>query len=179
MLQKKDIYYVLAIIFTVVFFGAFIIPQVTRLLLFYGMTTWLIIIIVCIIIPIFAIFLLWLIIHEIQQHFLTLDLSDEEVQKSRLVKKVFSEEDEKFIEEKMREQLDKFKFEDEDIYEIHSDLILTYVNNRLKTEKTINLKNITNSLEIPIGIVRDILLVQIADGLIEGVIENNILNCSD
>ena len=177
--QRKDVYYVLAIILTVVFFGVFVIPQIARILLIFGVATWLLILIVCVVIPIFAVATLWMIVLEIQQHFKDLELSDTEVEESQLVEKVFTKEDEKFIEEKMREQLEKFKFQDDDIFELHSDLILTYVNNRLKTDKTIPLVDISKMVEIPLDVVKDILLVLIADGLVDGMIKKDVLECSD
>jgi len=138
-----------------------------------------------------------MIIYEIQHHYKSLDLSDKEVEESQLVKKFLTEDDEKFIEEKMREQLDKFQFEDEEVYEVHRDLILTYLKNLMKIEKAIPIGNISKMVEIPVKIdktipigniskmveipeevVKDILLVLIADGLIDGMIEKNVLVCS-
>ncbi len=141
--------------------------------------TWLIILATCILIPLVAISLLWMIIHEIQQHYKSLELSDKDVEESQLAKKVFTKDDEQFIEKKMREQLDKFQYEDEEAYEVYVDLILTYINNKLKTKKSIALPEISKMVEIPEEVVKDILLLLIADGLIEGIIKDNILDCSD
>ena len=113
--SKQDIYYILSIIFIVSFFGIWIIPQITRLLINHTVSTWLIILIDCIILPIIALSLLWLIIQEIQEHYKNLDFSDsdKEIEESFLINETFSEEDEKFIEEKMREKLEKDQFEDD------------------------------------------------------------------
>lgn len=173
--QRKDIYYLAAILGVVVFFGAAIIPQVTRLLLFYGLDLWIVILIVCVFIPLFAVALLWLIVYEIQQYFNTAELSDQEVAASQLVDRVYTPEDDQFIEAKMREQLEKFQFQDEDAYEIYSDLIFTYIRNRIKTDSEIPLEDISNMVNIPKEVVKDILLVQIAEGLIDGSIENDLL----
>ena len=156
-----------------------VIPQVTRLLITTHAAPWVIVIVTCVLLPVLAISLLYMIIYEIQHHYMSLDLSDKEVEESQLVKKVLTEDDEKFIEEKMREQLDKFQFEDEDLYEVHVDLILTYVKNRVKIDKSIPLRNISKMVEIPEEVVKDILLVLIADGLVDGMIEKNVLVGSD
>ncbi|MHA1267637.1 MAG: hypothetical protein ACTSRS_20540 [Candidatus Helarchaeota archaeon] len=172
MVQKKDIYYLIAVIGTTIFFGVFIIPQLTHILFLYHTEIWLIILIVCILIPLFAITILWMVIHEIQEHFNKFELSDKEVEKIQL--KAFSEEEEQFIEAKMREQLDTFQFKDEEILDVYTDLILTYLNNQIKKESSIPIEKISNMVEIPIEIVKDILLLLIADELINGIIEDNI-----
>jgi len=113
-----------------------------------------------------------MVIHEIQEHFNKFELSDKEVEKIQL--KAFSEEEEQFIEAKMREQLDTFQFKDEEILDVYTDLILTYLNNQIKKESSIPIEKISNMVEIPIEIVKDILLLLIADELINGIIEDNI-----
>ena len=178
---KKDIYYTIAIIAVVGIFGVWIIPQTTQFLILYAFAPWFIILIVCVALPLIALALLWLIIQEIQSHYKELELSegDEEIEESPLMDEAFSEEDEKFIEEKMREQLEAHKFEDEDVLELSRDLILTYVTTRLKKNKVIPLIDISNELDIPLEVVTDILLLLIADNLVDGMVEKDGLVSSD
>ncbi|HUX98569.1 MAG TPA: hypothetical protein VMV49_03390 [Candidatus Deferrimicrobium sp.] len=175
MLRKIDWYYFIAIISVVTFFGAFMIPQITKLLFYYSLPFWGIIIITCILLPLFALFLLWLIIVEIQNHFRTEDFSKPGQIQPELIEDVFTEDDNKFIEAKMREQLDKSQFEDEELFEMHQDMVFSYVTNRAKSVKKILLADITKELELPTGVVKDIILILIADDLIDGLIENEIL----
>ena len=76
----------------------------------------------------------------------------------------------------MKEQLDQHQFEDEELFEMHRDLILTYIINRAKTTKEIPLTDIAKELELPLGAVKDLTLLLIADELIDGLIISDVLN---
>ena len=179
--SKKDIYYTIAIIAVVGLFGIWVIPQFTNFLIVHAVAPWLIILIVCVGLPLIALSLLWLIIQEIQNYYKDVELAegDEEIEESPLMDEAFSEADEKFIEEKVREQLEAHKFEDEDVLELSRDLILTYVTSRLKQNKVIPLIDISKELEIPLEVVKDILLLLIADDLVDGMVERDGLVSSD
>jgi uncharacterized membrane protein len=169
-LKKTDLYYIIATICIICFFGAWVIPQVLNYLLLNGIPDWLIIIIVAVIIPLFAILLLWLIIQEIQQHFKNPPISEPEKEESIPMKEVFTPEDIKFIEEKMQKQLETHEFKDEDNFERNYDLILSYMRHSLspKGTKTIVLTDIARELDLPLDSIKDILLLLVADGLIYG-----------
>jgi len=139
-------------------------------LLYNAFPDWLIIIIIAVIIPLVAILLLWLVIQEIQQHFKNIPPgpSNAPKEESILMKEVFTPEEEKFIEEKMRTQLETHEFKDEDNFERNYDLILSYLRHSLKVTKTIWLKDIARELTLPLDSIRDIILLLVADGLIYG-----------
>ena len=168
MLKKTDLYYIIATIAVICLFGVWVIPQVLSYLLYKGLPDWLIIIIIAVIIPLFAILLLWLLIQEIQQHFKNPPPSEPVKEESILTKDVFTPEEEKFIEEKMRTQLETHAFKDEDNFERNYDVILSYMRHSLKVTKTILLADIARELDLPLDSIRDILLLIVADGLIYG-----------
>jgi predicted PurR-regulated permease PerM len=168
LVKKTDLYYILATIGIVCLFGAWVIPQVLSYLLYRGLPDWLIIIIVALVIPLFAVLLLWLIIQEIQQHFRNLPPPKPEKEESILTKEAFTPEEEKFIEEKMRTQLEAHTFKDEDNFERNYDLVLSYMRHSLKVTKTILLADIARELDLPLDSIKDLLLLLAADGLIHG-----------
>ncbi|MDD1778565.1 MAG: hypothetical protein LUQ65_10390 [Candidatus Helarchaeota archaeon] len=167
-MKKTDLYYIIATICIVCFFGAWVIPQMLNYLLYNGTPEWLIVIIIAVIIPLFALLLLWLIIQEIQQHFKNLPPSEPEKEETILMKEAFTPDEEKFIEEKMRTQLETHEFKDEDNFERNYDLVLSYIRNSLKATKTIILKDIAHELDLPFESIKDIILLLVADGLIHG-----------
>ena len=172
MVKKIDVYYLIATISVLCFFGIWVIPTVLNFLLYRAIPDWLIIIIVAGVIPLFAILLLWLIIQEIQQHFKKLPSSEPEREEPFLMKEFFTEADEKFIEDKMKTQLESHEFEDEDNFERNYDLILSYIRNSLKASKTILLTDIVRELDLPFEVIKDIILLLNADGLIFGELKN-------
>lgn len=125
------------------------------------------------VIPLFAIILLWLIIQEIQQHFKQLPPIESTKEEPFLMKDVFTEADEKFIEEKMRTQLETHEFEDEDNFERNYDLILSYMRHSLKASKLISLQEIVRELDLPLDVIKDVILLLIADGLLYGKIKGD------
>ncbi len=161
-------------------FGAWIIPKTTQFLILHALDDWIIILIVCLVLPLIALTILWLVIQEIQAHFNISDkIIDKDINEDHLMKAAFTEEDEKFIEIKMKEQLDQHEFEDEDVFELSKDLILTYVNSRLRKSKAIPLNNISKELEIPHEVVKDIVLLLIADNQIDGMLEKDVIISSE
>ena len=168
LLKKTDIYYIIATICIVCFFGVWVIPQVLNYLLINVTPEWLIILIIAVIIPLFAILVLWLIIQEIQQHFKNPPPSEPAKEETILMKEAFTPDEEKFIEEKMRTQLATHEFKDEDNFERNYDLVLSYMRHSLKETKTILLQDIAHELELSMDNIKDILLLLVADGLIHG-----------
>jgi predicted PurR-regulated permease PerM len=177
LVSKQDIYYVIAIGFILGFFGIWIIPQTAHYLILHAVSELIIILVVCIILPLVAVALLWLIIQEIQDHFKELDLSDEDtpIEEGILARETFSEKDLEFIEEQVRTQLEEHQFEDEDVFELSKDLVLSYVNNRIKTNTIIPLIDISKDLELPIEVIKDLLLLLIADNLVDAMLEKDAL----
>ncbi len=175
MVSKQDIYYLIAIGFILGFFGIWIIPQTANYLILHAVSELIIILVVCVFLPLVAVALLWLIIQEIQEHFKELDLSDDDapLEEGILAREAFSEEDLEFIEAQVRSQLEERQFEDEDVFELSKDLVLSYVNNRIKTDTIIPLIDISEDLEIPIDVVKDLLLLLIADNLVDATLEKD------
>jgi hypothetical protein len=173
LVKKTDLYYIIATICIICFFGIWVISTVLEFLIVHAIPDWLVIIIVAGIIPLIATILLWLIIQEIQQHFKPVSPVESKKEEPFLIKEVFSEADEKFIEEKMKSQLETHKFEDEDAFERNYDLILSYMRHSLKESKKIPLEEIVRELDLPLDIVKDVVLLLIADGLLFGEIKGD------
>jgi hypothetical protein len=89
------------------------------------------------------------------------------------MKDVFTEADEKFIEEKMKTQLETHEFEDEDNFERNYDLILSYMRHSLNASKVISLQEMVRELDLPLDVIKDIILLLIADGLLYGKIKDD------
>jgi len=125
------------------------------------------------VIPLFAILLIWLVIQEIQAYFKKLPPPKPSKEEPFLMKEVFTEADERFIEEKMRTQLETHTFEDEEYFDRNYDLILSYIRHSLKVSKTIPLQDIVQELDLPFEVIKDIILLLIADGFIYGEITDD------
>jgi signal transduction histidine kinase len=173
LVKKTDLYYIIATICIICFFGIWVIPTVLKFLVLRAIPDWLIIIIVAGVIPLVAIILLWLIIQEIQQHFKQLSPIESKKEEPFLMKDVFTEADEKFIEEKMKTQLETHEFEDEDNFERNYDLILSYMRHSLNASKVISLQEMVRELDLPLDVIKDIILLLIADGLLYGKIKDD------
>ena len=180
LVTRRDIYYLVAIIVIVIVFGSWVIPQFAQILILHATPLWVQILIVCIVLPLVAITLLWLIIQEIQSHYKKDDtLKKDEVKENILVDEAFTDEDYKFIEEKLKEKLEKYQYDDEEVFELSKNLIHSYLINQIKTKKVIPLIDISQDLEIPLEVVKDIVLLLIADDLIDGMIETDALIISE
>ncbi|MHA1275612.1 MAG: hypothetical protein ACTSQI_03790 [Candidatus Helarchaeota archaeon] len=181
MVSKLDLYYILAICIIIGLFAIWIIPQTANFLIIHAVPAWLIIIVICIILPLVAVSLLWFIIQEIQDHFKNFNLSDEDpiIQESSLLQDVFSEEDLQFIEAQMSAQLETHQFEDERILNLSKDLILSYLKNRIKTNAIVPLADISKDLELPIQVIKNLILLLIAENSIDGMLEKDAFVRSD
>ncbi len=178
-LEKKDLYYTLAVILVIVFFGVWVIPQFTNMLNLHATPLWALILVDCVVLPLAALSLLYLIIITIQSHYKTETSSEDKEEEIPLTDEAFTEEDVKFIEKTVRQQLEENKYEDEEVFELSKDLVLNYLKTRMKTDKVIPLNDISQRLEIPVEVVKNMILLLVADNLIYGMIQGDALISSD